>query len=100
MLDETLDTAETLSQREQVAALQHPARIVNRTSQHRGYDPAISPDHLTPCERMLGMAFEARVVDALDLRMLFQELRNGQRVGAVTLHAQRKSLDAAQDQKA
>src|SRR5690242_1336624 len=100
MLDETLDAAETLGQREQVTALQHPARIVDGTAQHRGYDSAIPPDHLTLRERMLGVAFEARVVDALDLRMLFQELRNSQRIGAVALHAKRKSLDAAQDQEA
>src|SRR6185312_13989423 len=100
MLDETLDTAETFSQREQVTALQHVARVINRTPQHRGYDPAIPPDHLTLRERMLRMAFESRIVDALDPGMLFQELRNGQRVGAMALHAQCQSLDSSQDQKA
>src|SRR3569833_2624777 len=99
MLDQTLDTAQTFSQREQVTALQHPTRVSHGAAQHCGHDSTKSSGHLTPCERMLRIAFQARVVDALDLRMPFQELRNRQCVGAMSLHAQRQGLYSPQDLK-
>src|SRR4029077_17840149 len=88
VLDEALDAAETLGEREQLALLERAARGPESAAQHRGDDAAVAARHLALRQRMLRVAGEPRVVDALDLRLLLQELRDGERVGAVPLHAQ------------
>src|SRR6185437_8019959 len=100
MLDETLHPAQTLCQREQMAALQHPASVIQIPAQNRRDDATIPARHLSLRQRMLRMAFESRVVHPLDLRMFLQKLRNGERIRTVPLHTQRQRLDAAQRQKA
>src|SRR5262249_52741554 len=100
MLDETLDAAQALGEREQVAALEGAARRLEAAAQHRPHDSAVAGLHLPPGERVLRVALETGVVDALDRRVLLEELRDRERVGAVPLHAQRERLDAAQREKA
>src|SRR5882757_10706589 len=99
MFDEALDATQALREREQVAAFQHAACIVEAAAQDGSYDTAVTAGHLPLCQRMLRMAFEAGVVHPLDFRMAFQELRNRHCVRAVPLHPERKSLDPAQDEK-
>src|SRR2546423_15252372 len=99
MLDEAFDAAQTLRQREQTAAPEHAARRLEAPAQYRGDDTAETTRHLRPGERVLRMTRQPRVVHALDLGLLFQELRDGERIGAVSLHAQCEGLDAPQRQE-
>src|SRR5437588_13029527 len=99
MLDETLDPAEALGEREQAAALERAARRVQPPAQHRRDDAAEAARHLRPRERVLRVARQPRVVDALDLRLMLEELRDRDHVGAVTLHAQCQSLDGARSEE-
>src|SRR5256885_5291206 len=99
MLDEALHAAQTLRQREQAAALERTARALEAAAQYRGDDTAETTRHLSPGKRVLRMTRQPRVVHALDLGMLLQELRDGERIGAVSLHAQRQGLDAPQGEE-
>src|ERR1700719_2483758 len=99
MLDEALDAAQTLRQREQTAALERAARALEAAAHYRRDDTAETTGHLSPGERVLRMTRQPRVVHALDLGVLFEELRDGERIGAVSLHAQRQGLDAPQGQE-
>src|SRR4030081_873071 len=99
MLDEAFDAAQTLRQCEQTAALEHAARRLEAPAQYRRDDAAETTRHLSLGERVLRMTRQPRVVHALDLGLLFEELRDGERIGAVSLHAQRQRLDAPQGQE-
>src|ERR1700693_5995827 len=99
MLDEAFDAAETLRQREQTAALERAARALEAPAHYRRDATAETTGHLSLGERVLRMTRQPRVVHALDLGMLFEELRDGARLGAVPLHAQRQRLDAPQGQE-
>src|SRR5205814_9224286 len=79
MLNETLDPAEALGEREQAAALERAARRVQPPAQHRRDDAAEAARHLGPRERVLRVARQPRVIDALHLRLLLEELRDGER---------------------
>src|SRR5205814_9945548 len=79
MLDETLHAAQTLSQREQAAALERTARALEAAAQYRGDDTAETTRHLSPGKRVLRVTRQPRVVHALDPGMPFQELRDGER---------------------
>jgi len=57
-----------------MTSLQHAARIINRPAQYGRDNTAIASRHLTLRESVLRMTLEPRVVDALDLGMLLQEL--------------------------
>src|SRR5690348_10388142 len=100
VLDEALDPAEALGEREKLAPLQKSPGILERSLQLRAHDPAESAPHLSFRELVLRMARKAGVVNAGDLRMGPEEAGDGERVGAVPLHAHGQSLDAAQDEKA
>src|SRR5205085_4402355 len=76
MLDETLHAAQTLSQREQAAALERTARALEAAAQYRGDDTAETTRHLSPGKRVLRVTRQPRVVHALDPGMLLQELRS------------------------
>src|SRR5213082_16222 len=99
MLDEALHAAQTLRQREQMAALEHAARALEPAAQYRGDDTAETTRHLSPGKRVLRVTRQPRVVHALDPGMLLQELRDGERIGAMSLHAQRQGLDAPQGEE-
>src|SRR2546430_5444760 len=85
MLDEALHAAQTLRQREQAAALERTARALEAAAQYRGDDTAETTRHLSPGKRVLRVTRQPRVVHALDPGMLLQELRDGERIGAVSL---------------
>src|SRR2546430_1527604 len=53
MLDEALHAAQTLRQREQMAALEHAARALEPAAQYRGDDTAETTRHLSPGKRVL-----------------------------------------------
>src|SRR5256714_4872413 len=89
MLDEALHAAQTLRQREQAAALERTARALEAAAQYRGDDTAETTRHLSPGKRVLRVTRQPRVVHALDPGMLLQELRDGERIGAASLHGQR-----------
>ena len=62
-------------------------------------DDAAEALHLPLGERVLGMAFKARIDHALDLPVALQMPRHGERVRAVPLHAQRQRFKAAQERE-
>src|SRR5581483_5950413 len=99
MLDQALDPTQALGEREEMAALEHAARIVERSLQYGSHYPAVAARHLPARERMLRMTLQPGVVHALDLGMACEKLRDGERIRAVPLHPQRQSLDAAQRQE-
>src|SRR5688572_3238013 len=100
MLDETFHPTQTLSQREELAAFEKTATIVQAAAQLRADDSAEATVHLALCQLMMRMACKPWVVHALDLRMLLQKPRDREGIGAMPLHSQCKRLDATQDQKA
>src|SRR5450631_796348 len=99
LLDQALNAAQTLRKREELAALQYVARVLNIPAQHGRDDAAITALHLLLGELMLRMARKAWVVHALDLGVTFQKLRHAQATRAVPLHTQFQCLDAAQREK-
>src|SRR5262245_51162555 len=99
MLDEALDSAETFREREEMALLQERARFREPTAQHRADDSAEATMHLALRELVMRMTCEPRIDHAIDLRMLLEVLRDGERVRAVTLHAKRERLDAAKGEE-
>src|SRR5215469_5462042 len=99
MLDEAFHPAEALGEREQPAVLERAACRLEAATQLRGDDAAVAAGHLSPRERVLRVAGKSRVMHALDARMLLEELRDRERVGAMPLHAQCQRLDAAQRQE-
>src|SRR5947209_12881536 len=56
--------------------------------------------HLRARERVLRVAVESRIIDALDLRVLFEEARQRQRVRVVSPDAKAQCAQAAQDEPA
>ena len=74
-------------------------RIIDRAAKHRRHDSTVTAGHLPLRQRVLRMAVETRVVDSLDLRVLFQEPRYRQRIRAVPIHPQRQGFYSAQNQE-
>src|SRR3970040_113827 len=96
MLDQALDAAEALGEREKLAALEEAARGGQAALQHGGHHPAVAPAHLARRAQVLRMAGEAGIDDALDPRVLLQKLGDAHGVAAVALHAHSERLDASQ----
>ena len=94
--DQRFDAAEALGERHQPHAVQQPARGLERAELEREH-PAEAA-HLTPRQLVLRMRGKARIVDALDLGMRGQKLREREAIGVVLRHAERKGLGAPQDQ--
>src|SRR5256885_14865330 len=92
MLDEALHGAQPLRQREQAAALERTARALEAAAQYRGDDTAETTRHLSPGKRVLRVTRQPRVVHALDPGMLLQELRDGERIGAVPLRSEERRV--------
>src|SRR5215471_8666989 len=99
MLDQALDAAEALGQREDLAALEEAARVVEAALEDRRHHAAEAA-HLPLGQRMLRMARKARIVDAGDLGMLLQPRRDRGSILAMALHAQPQRLHAAQGEEA
>src|SRR3954464_8728460 len=72
VLDQALDAAEALGEREELAALEEAPRRGQATFENGGDHAAIALVHLLRREQVLRMAGEARIDHALDLRMFFQ----------------------------
>ena len=79
MLDQAFDAAERFGEREQLAALEHAARLAQAALDH-DRDDAARTVHLPLRERVLRMRLQARIDHALDGRMLLQPLRERERV--------------------
>ena len=99
MLDQALDAAQALGQREDLAALEHAQRGAFAALHDRRHHAA-ARGHLAQRERMLRVAREPRVVHAFDLRMLREPLRDRERVLGVALHADRQRLQPARGEEA
>src|SRR6184192_10076 len=99
MLDQALDAAEALGQREQAAMLEKAlgAREIGlQADRHHAAERA----HLTLGERMLRMRSQARVIDLRHFVLRFEPLRELQRTRAMLLHPERQRLQAAEREKA
>ena len=94
VLDEALDTAETLGQQPELDGLEEGARL-GETALEPDSDHAAEAGGLLLGELVLRMAREARVAHALDLGMRLEEGRNLLGVLLVALHAQVQGLGAA-----
>src|SRR5215813_3044507 len=75
-------------------AIQKRSRCLERAEVEREH-PA-EPAHLLRCERVLRMGRQAGVVDAADLWMPLEKLREGETVRIVLRHPQRQRLRAAE----
>ena len=99
MFDETFHAAETLREREQMTTLEEAASVFEPTAELGADDAPEAAVHLALRKFVMRMVRQTRIDHTLDLRMLLQKLRDGERVGAVPLHAQSQRLDAAQRQE-
>jgi hypothetical protein len=99
VLDQALDAAQTLGQREQPAVFQEALGARKIGLQHNRHHAA-EGTHLTARQRVLRVRRQARVVYARDLRLLGEPVREVKGVGAMSFHAQRQCLQAAQCEKA
>src|SRR4051794_30119542 len=96
MLDQALDAAKTYGEREELAALEEAARRAQAAFDHRAHHAAIPVLHLLRGEEVLRMARKAGIDHALDLRLPLEPCRDVHGIAAMSLHAQRQCLDAAQ----
>src|ERR1700689_1690258 len=99
LLDQALDPSQAFREREELAAFEHFARVLDIPAQHSRDDATITTLHLMFGEFVLRMARKPGVIHPRDLRMTLQELRHRLSVRAVTLHAQGKCLNTAQREK-
>src|SRR5258708_11220227 len=77
VLDETLDAAEALGEREELAALEEALGCSESTLDDGGDHAAIALVHLLCREQVLRMAGKAGINHALDLRVLLEPSRKG-----------------------
>src|SRR5437868_2718054 len=96
VLDQALDAAEALGQREELAALEEALGCRQPTLENRRNHATVALVHLLRREQVLRMAREPGIDHALDLRMFCQPGGDVHGVAAMALHAQRQRLDAAQ----
>src|SRR6202007_72282 len=99
VLDQALDAAEALGEREEPAALEEPPGALQPALEHGRHHPAVAPVHLPFRQGVLGMARQAGVKDPFDFRMLFEPSGDVDRILAMPLHSEREGLDAAQREK-
>ena len=76
------DSTEARSNIREPAAVYEADRSVEIAVDLEGHNAAIAL-HQTLCHGMVGMAFEARIMDAAYLRMLLEETRDRERVSVV-----------------
>src|SRR5438309_10853340 len=96
MLNEALDTTQTLSHGENPEAFEKFLALVEAAFQLEAEHSAVAP-HLTLDDASLRMIGEPWIVYLLDLGLLSQEFADGSRVLIVTIHSDSQSLDAAED---
>ncbi len=98
MLDQAFHATKRLGKREQVAALERAARLLQPTLD-LDTDNAAEAVHLTPGKCMLGMALEAWIDHPLNGGMLLKPTRQLKRAFAMGAHAQVQRLQATHGQK-
>ena len=97
VLDEGLDSAEGLTKGEDLGARADVHGLLlaaGNPERHHAAEVA----HLTRGHLVAAVTFEARVEDLGDPRMAHEQVDDGLRVGAMTIHAYAEGLDASQDQ--
>ena len=99
MLDETLDAAQARRAGKQAHPRRHRHRRVASAPHLDGQHPA-GQRHLPLGNLIAGVRRQPGIVDALDTRMLAQELGHAARVLAVGAHADSQCRDAALDEPA
>ena len=99
MLDQALDTAQTLAERDQLAALKEAYGAGQIGGEIEG-DHAAEAAHLALGEFVLRMGFQAGVAHLPNLGMSLQPAGEFQGVLAMAAHSQIERLDAAQDEEA
>ena len=95
VLDEGLDAAERLGEREEPHALEEVAGLGEAALEEDG-DHAAEARHLPLRDVVLRVGGEARVDDALDAVVRFEELGDARGGGVVALHAEGEGLGAAE----
>src|SRR5438445_2692170 len=96
VINEALDTTETLSDREYAEPFEKFLALVEAAFQLEAEHSAVAP-HLTLDDASLRMIGEPWIVYLLDLGLLSQKFTDGSRVLIVTIHSDSQSLDAAED---
>src|SRR5260370_38362014 len=99
MLDQALDAAEAVGEREDLDALQEARRLGEPALELDRHHAAMAM-HLAARQRVLRVIGEARVMHARDLLLAGEMLGDRLGVGAMPLHAQRQRLQAAQREEA
>src|SRR6266513_2922919 len=99
VLDQALDAAKALGESEEFAALEEPPGSLQPALKHSRHHAAVAAVHLPGGKRVLRMAREPGINDALDAGMLFEPLRDLHRVLAMTFHPQCQRFDAAQGEE-
>src|SRR6185312_12344976 len=99
MLDQALDPAQALGQREDLDPLEEAPRF-GQAALELDRDHAAVAVHLAPGQLVLWMAGETRIVDAGHLRVARQMLGDRLRVDAMPLQPERQGLQAAQREEA
>src|ERR1700726_4252163 len=92
LLDQVLFPSQTLGEREELAAFQNSARVVDIAAQYRRDDAAVAALHLLARKLVLRMARKDGVIHPLDLRMARKVVRNRERAVAMALHPQGECL--------
>ena len=95
-LDQAFNAAQALGKREQPRAARYFARHLHAAFYLEREHAPEATDHLALRQRVLGMARQARVIDALDQRVLLEKTRDLLRVAGVLAHPQRERLEPAQ----
>ena len=99
VLDEALDRAERLGEREQLGGGGDPLGGVGAAA-HREADHAAEVAHLLGRRGVAGVVGELRVEDPLDGRVADEQVDDGAGVRAVAVHPHGERLDAAQHEVA
>ena len=99
MLDQALDRAEGLGEREQLGAAHHPPRRRLAAAQREAHHPA-EVGHLLRRGGVTGVVGEAGVEHPLDGAGDREQLDDGPGVGAVAVHPHGERLDAAEHEVA
>src|SRR5690348_16235121 len=95
--DEGFDAAEAGGEIEETDAVAEAARGGDASLEIEREHGA-EPGHLALRQFVIGMRRQARVMDAGDLGMFFQEFRDGHGGGALAFNADAESLDAADEE--
>ena len=96
VLNEALDTTETLSDREYAEPFEEFLALVEAASQLEAEHSPVAL-HLTLDDASLRMIGKPWIVYLLDLGLFSQKFADGSRVLVVTIHSDSQGLDAAED---